>query len=153
MWKQIKDRLVLMVWSIYRIFPTETDTGQGGNLSPLLINIYLDKIDKELERWGHKIVQSADGCNIYVKSKKVRYRVMESVTKFLKKRTQANRQSIEKQSRKSDQAKVSRVLPTWRNKKENWEETMTGNETKSWSLRILKKEFIKISKQTTRMLG
>lgn len=65
------------------LFPTEIGTPQGGNLSPLLSNIYLDKFDKELERRGHKFVRYADDCNIYVKSKKAGYRVMKSVTRFL----------------------------------------------------------------------
>lgn len=58
-------------------------TPQGGPLSPLLSNIMLDEIDKELERRGHKFCRYADDCNIYVKSKKAGVRVMESMTKLL----------------------------------------------------------------------
>lgn len=66
-----------------KVFPTEIGTPQGGNLSPLLSNIYLDKFDKELEQRGHKFVRYADDCNIYVKSRKAGHRVMKSVTQFL----------------------------------------------------------------------
>ena len=62
---------------------TETGSPQGGPLSPLLSNIYLDKFDKELERRGHKFVRYADDVNIYVKSKRSAERVMESVTEYL----------------------------------------------------------------------
>ncbi|WP_415783316.1 reverse transcriptase domain-containing protein, partial [Alkalicoccus chagannorensis] len=44
-------------------------TPQGGNLSPLLSNIYLHELDKELERRGHCFVRYADDCNIYVRSR------------------------------------------------------------------------------------
>ena len=47
---------------------TEEGTPQGGPLSPLLSNIVLDELDKELEKSGHKFVRYADDCNIYVKS-------------------------------------------------------------------------------------
>ncbi len=58
-------------------------TPQGSPLSPLLSNIMLDDLDKELERRGHRFVRYADDCNIYVKSQRAGERVMESVTKFL----------------------------------------------------------------------
>lgn len=61
-------------------------TPQGGPLSPLLSNIFLDDLDKELERRGHKFCRYADDCNIYVGSKKAGESVMASVTKFLEKR-------------------------------------------------------------------
>lgn len=58
-------------------------TPQGGPLSPLLSNILLDELDKELERRGHKFCRYADDCNIYVRSKAAGERVMKSVTEFL----------------------------------------------------------------------
>lgn len=61
----------------------EEGTPQGGPLSPLLSNIMLDEVDKELERRGHKFCRYADDCNIYVKSKKAGERVMKSMTKLL----------------------------------------------------------------------
>lgn len=58
-------------------------TPQGGPLSPLLSNIVLDELDKELEARGHKFVRYADDCNVYVKSERAGQRVMKSVTKFI----------------------------------------------------------------------
>lgn len=58
-------------------------TPQGGPLSPLLSNVYLDVFDKELERRGRVFVRYADDVNIYVKSKKAGHRVMQSATDFL----------------------------------------------------------------------
>ena len=58
-------------------------TPQGGPLSPLLSNILLDDLDKELEKRGHAFCRYADDCNIYVASKRAGERVMASVTKFL----------------------------------------------------------------------
>lgn len=59
---------------------------QGGNLSPLLSNLLLDELDKELERRGHKFCRYADDCNIYVCSEKAGERVMASIKKFLEKK-------------------------------------------------------------------
>jgi len=61
-------------------------TPQGGPLSPLLSNIVLDELDKELESRGHSFCRYADDCNIYVKSKKAGERVMASVTVFIEKK-------------------------------------------------------------------
>ncbi|WP_125711377.1 group II intron reverse transcriptase/maturase, partial [Companilactobacillus zhongbaensis] len=60
-------------------------TPQGGNLSPLLANIYLNELDKLLTSREHKFVRYADDCNIYVKSKRAGERVLEGVSKFLEK--------------------------------------------------------------------
>ena len=62
---------------------SEEGTPQGGPLSPLLANIMLDDVDKELEKRGHKFCRYADDCNIYVKSRKAGIRVMNSVTKLI----------------------------------------------------------------------
>jgi len=58
-------------------------TPQGGPLSPLLSNILLDDLDKELERRGHKFCRYADDCNVYVGSQRAGERVMKSLTQFL----------------------------------------------------------------------
>jgi len=63
--------------------PTREGTPQGGPLSPLLSNIVLDDLDRELERRGHRFVRYADDCNIYVRSERAGHRVMESVTRFI----------------------------------------------------------------------
>jgi RNA-directed DNA polymerase len=61
-------------------------TPQGGPLSPLLSNILLDDLDKELESRGHAFCRYADDCNIYVRSRKAGERVMASLTRFLNER-------------------------------------------------------------------
>lgn len=61
-------------------------TPQGGPLSPILSNIYLDKFDKELEKRGLRFVRYADDCNIFVKSELAANRVMASVTNWLGKK-------------------------------------------------------------------
>ena len=61
-------------------------TPQGGPLSPLLSNILLDDLDKELERRGHSFCRYADDCNIYVRSRRAWARVLASLTRFLSQR-------------------------------------------------------------------
>jgi len=63
--------------------PTTEGTPQGGNLSPLLSNIYLTSFDRLLESRGHKFARYADDCNIYVKSQRAAERVMASCTNYL----------------------------------------------------------------------
>ncbi len=64
----------------------EEGTPQGGPLSPLLANLLLDDLDKELERRGHKFCRYADDCNIYVRSEPAGERVLSSVTTFIEKK-------------------------------------------------------------------
>ena len=64
----------------------ETGTPQGGPLSPLLSNLVLDELDRELEHRGHRFVRYADDCNIYVRSHKAGLRVKASITHFLTKK-------------------------------------------------------------------
>ncbi|MGA7222231.1 MAG: group II intron reverse transcriptase/maturase [Candidatus Acidiferrales bacterium] len=66
--------------------PAEEGTPQGGPLSPLLSNIVLDELDRELERRKHRLVRYAEDCNIYVRSRGAGQRVMTSVTRFLTRR-------------------------------------------------------------------
>src|SRR5664280_544986 len=63
--------------------PVEEGTPQGGPLSPLLSNLVLDELDRELERRGHRFVRYADDCNIYVRSERAGQRVMESISRFI----------------------------------------------------------------------
>ena len=65
------------------VSPTAEGTPQGGPLSPLLSNLVLDTLDRELERRGHRFVRYADDCNIYVRSARAGQRVMASLTRFI----------------------------------------------------------------------
>ena len=93
--REVKDKRVLKLIRAYLesgvmvngvVMETEEGTPQGGPLSPLLSNIMLDDLDKELEKRGHKFVRYADDCNIYVKTQRAGERVMESVREFLEKK-------------------------------------------------------------------
>jgi len=68
------------------VSPSVEGTPQGGPLSPLLSNLVLDELDRELERRGHRFVRYADDCNIYVRSERSGQRVMESITRFITQR-------------------------------------------------------------------
>lgn len=90
--KRIKDKRLLKLIRKYLesgimingiVTNSEEGTPQGGPLSPLLSNIVLDELDKELEGRGHKFIRYADDCNIYVKTKKAGSRVMNSLTSFI----------------------------------------------------------------------
>lgn len=91
----VKDKRVLKLIRAYLesgvmvngvVMETEEGTPQGGPLSPLLSNIMLDDLDKELEKRGHRFVRYADDCNIYVRTQRAGERVMESVKEFLEKK-------------------------------------------------------------------
>jgi RNA-directed DNA polymerase len=68
------------------VSPVEEGTPQGGPLSPLLSNLVLDELDRELERRHHRFARYADDCNIYVRSERAGKRVMQSVTGFIRRR-------------------------------------------------------------------
>lgn len=68
------------------VSPIDEGTPQGGPLSPLLSNIVLDELDRELEQRGHRFVRYADDCNIYVRSQRAGERVMNSVSEFITKK-------------------------------------------------------------------
>lgn len=93
--RKVKDRRVLKLIDSYLkagLFeggvttPRQEGTPQGGPLSPLLSNILLDELDKELERRGHAFCRYADDCNIYVATRRSGDRVMASVTRYLSER-------------------------------------------------------------------
>src|ERR1700732_2519209 len=65
------------------VSPSVEGTPQGGPLSPLLSNLVLAELDRELEYRGHRFVRYADDCNIYVRSERAGQRVMESITRFI----------------------------------------------------------------------
>lgn len=108
-------------------------TPQGSPLSPLLSNIVLDELDKELLARGHRFVRYADDCSIYVKSEKSGLRVMESITKYIegKLKLTVNR----------DKSKVSRPS----------ESTLLGfsfyKSSQGWEICIAPKSFNKIKKK------
>jgi len=82
----------------------EKGTPQGSPLSPLLSNIMLDELDKELERRGHYFCRYADDCNIYVGSQRSGERVLESITKFIEKKLRLKvnekKSAVDKSSRR-----------------------------------------------------
>ena len=91
----VKDKRVLKLIRAYLesgvmmngvVMETEEGTPQGGPLSPLLSNIMLNDLDRELEKRGHKFVRYADDCNIYVKTPRAGERVLESVKQYLEKK-------------------------------------------------------------------
>ena len=65
------------------VSPSVEGTPQGGPLSPLLSNVVLDELDRELERRGHCFVRYADDSNVYVRSERAGHRVMKSITRFI----------------------------------------------------------------------
>lgn len=90
--RKVSDKLVLKLIRRYlqaglmlggTVSARSEGTPQGGPLSPLLSNIILDELDKELEKRGHAFVRYADDCNVYVKTKRSGERVMDSITVFL----------------------------------------------------------------------
>jgi RNA-directed DNA polymerase len=93
--RRIKDKRMLRLIRRYLqagimagglVEPAREGTPQGGPLSPLLSNVLLDELDKELEKRGHSFCRYADDSNIYVASRRAGERVMESVSQFLEKR-------------------------------------------------------------------
>jgi RNA-directed DNA polymerase len=91
--QRVKDRqLINLIWQMLKakvvmpdgvVVATEEGVPQGGPLSPLLSNIVLDELDRELARRGHRFVRYADDSNIYVGSERAGQRVMASVVKFI----------------------------------------------------------------------
>ncbi len=93
--KRVRDRRLLKLIRAFLnagvmenglVSPSVEGTPQGGPLSPLLSNLVLDELDRELERRGHRFVRYADDCNIYVRSERAGQRVMDSIKGFITKR-------------------------------------------------------------------
>lgn len=93
--KKIEDKRVLRLIRRYLqagimingvCIASEEGTPQGGPLSPLLANIMLDDLDKELTKRGHRFVRYADDCNVYVQSRRAGERVLHSVKQFVEER-------------------------------------------------------------------
>jgi RNA-directed DNA polymerase len=90
--KRVEDKRLLKLIRVFLnagvmenglVSPSVEGTPQGGPLSPLLSNLVLDELDRELERRGHRYLRYADDCNIYVRSERAGQRVMESITRFI----------------------------------------------------------------------
>jgi RNA-directed DNA polymerase len=114
--REVKDKRVLKLIREYLnsgvmvngvVKETEEGTPQGGPLSPLLSNIMLDDLDRELEKRGHKYVRYADDCNIYVKTQRAGERVMESVREFLEQKLKLK---VNPKKSKVDRAKRVKFL-------------------------------------------
>jgi RNA-directed DNA polymerase len=95
LWKRIQDKQLLKLMRAYLKAglmaggvesPRAEGMPQGSPLSPLLSNILLDELDKELEKRNHHHVRYADDCNIYVKSKAAGERVLKSITRYVEQR-------------------------------------------------------------------
>ena len=93
--RHIDDKRILKLIRLYLqagimeggvVSPRNEGTPQGGPLSPLLSNVLLDELDKELEGRGHKFVRYADDCNIYVRSRRAGERVLDGIERFLRQR-------------------------------------------------------------------
>ena len=139
--KRIKDKPLLKLIRKYLqagvmingvVSSTEEGTPQGGPLSPLLSNIVLDELDKELEARGYKFVRYADDCNIYVKSKRAGERTMASVQRF-----------IESKLRLTVNEKKSAVDRPWKRKFLGFSFTMT----KVPKIRIAKESIKRMKKK------
>lgn len=93
--EKVKDKMILKLIRKYLqsgvmingiVMDTKEGAPQGGPLSPLLSNVVLDELDKELEERGHLFVRYADDCNIYVKTRRAGERVKKSITAFIENR-------------------------------------------------------------------
>jgi RNA-directed DNA polymerase len=99
------------------VMETEEGTPQGGPLSPLLSNIMLDDLDKELEKRGHKFVRYADDCNIYVRTLRAGERVLEGVKQFLEKKLKLKANQKKSKVEKATKAKFL-GFSFWKRKRE-----------------------------------
>ncbi len=88
------------------VSPTEEGTPQGGPLSPLLSNLMLDVLDKELEKRGHRFVRYADDCNIYVRSQRAGERVMAGIDAVPRQTPQAQDQQSQKRGGQTERPQV-----------------------------------------------
>jgi RNA-directed DNA polymerase len=136
--RKVKDKRVLLLIRRYLragimeggvCSPRSEGTPQGGPLSPLLSNILLDELDKELEQRGHRYVRYADDCNVYVRSKPAGERVLDSLEKFLARRLRL----------KVNRAKSAVARP--------WERKFLG-----YSVTVHKEPKLKVSAQSVKRL-
>jgi group II intron reverse transcriptase/maturase len=91
------------------VSPSVEGTPQGGPLSPLLSNLVLDELDRELERRGHRFVRYADDSNVYVRSERAGQWVMESVMRFITQKLKLKVNEAKSAVARPQQREVSRV--------------------------------------------
>jgi RNA-directed DNA polymerase len=109
------------------VSPSVEGTPQGGPLSPLLSNLVLDELDRELEQRGHRFVRYADDCNIYVRSERAGQRVMESITRFITQKAQAQGQRGKERGGTTAEAEVPRVqLHGWSRHQAHYRAEISG---------------------------
>lgn len=104
---------------------TTVGTPQGGNLSPLLSNIMLNELDKELKARGLNFVRYADDCIILVKSEKAANRVLASITKFIEKETRIKSKCRKEQGNKTNTNEILRNLVFGKVQKDNGNQNHT----------------------------
>jgi group II intron reverse transcriptase/maturase len=113
--------------------PRTEGTPQGSPLSPILSNIVLDELDKELEKRGHKFVRYADDLSIYVRSAKSSIRVKESITRFIERKL--------KLKVNQTKSKISRPM------KSNLLGFSFYKDTNGWQARISQKSYLKFKQK------
>lgn len=127
--RKVKDKRILRLIGRYlragvmidgQLHPTTKGVPQGGPLSPLLSNIVLDDLDKELERRGHRFVRYADDFVIFVKSERAAYRVMQNVIRFLQRRLKLDINPDKSQIVKADDCEFLGFI--FKNKRIVWSE-------------------------------
>ncbi len=130
-----------------KVKPRRAGTPQGGPLSPLLSNILLNELDKELEKRGHKFVRYADDCSIFLNSPRAAERVLKSITNFLEKKLH-----LEVNQEKTNICQPSRFellghrfVPTYKKGEKGKYQLSIAN--KSWQR--LKVKIKKITRKTT----
>ena len=103
-------------------------TPQGSPLSPLLSNIVLNELDKELEERNHRFVRYADDCSIYVRSEKAAYRVMETITEYIENKLKLK---VNREKSKVNRPDESTLLGfTFRRTGDRWEITIAPKSMK-----------------------
>jgi RNA-directed DNA polymerase len=105
-WRLIRKYLQAGVMENGVSVKSELGTPQGGPISPLLANILLDELDKELEKRGHKFVRYADDINIYVKTQRAAERVKASVSQYLEKKMKLRVNQEKTRIKTPDKAKI-----------------------------------------------
>ncbi|MBX3421853.1 MAG: group II intron reverse transcriptase/maturase [Pirellulaceae bacterium] len=144
--RQIKDKRILKLIRLYLqagimdggvVNPRSGGTPQGGPLSPLLSNVLLDELDKELKRRDHKFVRYADDCNIYVRSRRAGERVLDGIQR-LKGRLREELRKARGRNVRRVLAKLQPVLVGWVSYYRKSEAKKTFEDLDQWFRRKLR---------------